>query len=273
MSIDLAGPLLLVGAGKMGGAMLRGWLDGGLDPKSVHVLDPAPSPEMAALFQAHGIEAGDKPEPGLEPAIVVLAVKPQILGAVMPEIESLVGPDTVVLSIAAGKTLGFLEEHLPKGAAAVRAMPNTPAAIGQGVTAVCANAHVTPAMRTACEALLQAAGSVHWIENEDLMDAVTAVSGSGPAYVFLLTECMAEAGVELGLDRELAAALARETVSGAGALMAGSKEEAGQLRQNVTSPQGVTAAALEVLMEKDAMPGLLKRALAKAAARSGELSS
>jgi pyrroline-5-carboxylate reductase len=273
MNVGLAGPLLLVGAGKMGGALLAGWLRQGLDPASVFVKDPAPPPEVAALIARHGIAAEVAPPLPAPPSVIVLAVKPQLMDEVLPQLRPLIGDDTVVLSIAAGRTLQSLVRHLPQGAAIVRAMPNMPAAIGQGITVACANAAVTPDQARACDALLEAVGEVVWIVDEVLLDAITAVSGSGPAYVFLLAECLAEAGVAAGLDPNLAARLARATVAGAGELLRRSDLSPSELRQNVTSPKGTTAAALSVLMGEDGMQELLTRAIAAAAKRSRDLTS
>jgi pyrroline-5-carboxylate reductase len=206
------------------------------------------------------------------PAIVVLAVKPQIMDGVLSKLAPRIGPSSVVLSIAAGRTLVRLASHLPDKAAIVRAMPNTPAAIGRGITVACANAHVSRDQALQCSMLLEAVGEVIFIDDEALLDAVTAVSGSGPAYVFLLAECLAEAGEEAGLSPELAARLARETVAGAGELLHRSDLSPAELRTNVTSPKGTTAAALEVLMGKKGLADLLKRAVKKAAKRSRELS-
>jgi len=266
-------PLVLVGAGKMGGALLYGWLEQGIAATDIVVQDPALSREIAALLEARGVRCIFEPDVSLHPKIVVLAVKPQMIGTVLPELQSLIKPDTVLLSIAAGKTLAGLAALLPEGTAVVRAMPNTPTAIGQGVSVVCANAAATQEQRETCGDLLKAGGAVFWLDDEGLMDAVTAVSGSGPAYVFLLTECMAKAGVSLGLPADLAEELAKLTVAGAGVLMRQSDEPPAQLRQNVTSPNGVTAAALSVLMGEDGMQELLARALKAAAERSKELSS
>ncbi|MET0841284.1 MAG: pyrroline-5-carboxylate reductase [Methyloceanibacter sp.] len=273
MNLHLGGPLLLVGAGRMGGALLAGWLREGLDPTSVYVQDPTPAPEAAALMASRGIRVRHQAKLPTAPAVVVLAVKPQIIDDVLPTLASAIGPSTVLLSIAAGRTLANLAAHLPHGTAVVRAMPNTPAAIGQGMTVACASAEVTRDQALRCNMLLEAVGDVIWMDDESLIDAVTAVSGSGPAYVFLLAECLAEAGVEAGLDPELAARLARATVLGAGELLRRSDLSAAELRQNVTSPKGVTAAALAVLMGKDGFADLLKRAVAAAAKRSRELSS
>jgi pyrroline-5-carboxylate reductase len=272
MTLRLAGPLLLVGAGKMGGALLAGWLRQGLDPGLVVVQDPAPSPDVVALMASHGIAGGSPPLPRT-PSVIVLAVKPQAMEAVLPEVAPLVGKATVVLSIAAGRSLASLAKPLPKGTAIVRAMPNTPASIGQGISVACANAAVTRDQALGCDMLLEAAGEVVWIEDEALLDAVTAVSGSGPAYVFLLAECLAEAGVAEGLDHELATRLARATVAGAGELLRRADLTPAQLRENVTSPNGTTAAALAVLTGKHGLQELLLRAVAAAAKRSRELSS
>ena len=273
MTVTLGGPLLLVGAGKMGGALLAGWLRQGLDPALVYVQDPTPAPEVAALMASHGIRLRHQAKLPAAPSGMVIAVKPQIMDEVLPPLGSSIGPTTVVLSIAAGRTLANLASRLPPGSAIVRAMPNTPASIGQGMTVACASSEVTRDQALLCNMLLEAVGEVIWIDDEALLDAVTAVSGSGPAYVFLLAECLAEAGVAEGLDREFAARLARATIAGAGELLRRSDLSPGELRQNVTSPKGVTAVALEVLMGKDGLSDLLKRAVAAAAKRSRELSS
>jgi pyrroline-5-carboxylate reductase len=268
----LDGVLVLAGAGKMGGALLSGWLARGLDPARIVVQDPAPPPEVRALLEAHGIEARSALDPGLPPpAVLVIAVKPQAMDAVFLPLARLAGPNTLVVSIAAGRSIAGFERHLAPGIAVVRAMPNTPAAVGRGITVCVANAHVTPAQKNLCDALLGAVGEVAWIEDEATMDAVTAVSGSGPAYVFLLTECLAEAGIAAGLSEVLARQLARATVSGSGELLRRSEDDPAVLRQNVTSPGGTTAAALAVLMGKDGLSELMQKAVAEAARRSREL--
>jgi pyrroline-5-carboxylate reductase len=254
----------------MGGALLEGWLRQGLDPAHVFVRDPSPPAEVAALIARHKIEAARLPQ---KPTAIVIAVKPQLVDETLAELAPAIAKSTVVLSIAAGRTLATLARHLPKGTAIVRAMPNTAAAIGHSMTVACANDAVSRDQALACGSLLEAVGEVMWIEDECLMDAITAVSGSGPAYVFLLAECLAEAGREAGLDAELANELARATVSGAGALLSHSDLSAAKLRENVTSPKGTTAAALEVLMGKGGFKELLVRAVAAAAKRSRELSS
>ncbi len=279
MTLRLTGPLLLVGAGKMGGALLAGWLGRGLDPTQIFIQDPALSEAMAAFASAHGISvceeiaAGDALALPASPAVVLVAVKPDVTDKTLPEIAPLVGADTVVLSVAAGRTCTSLSRHLPEGMAVVRAMPNTPASVGEGITVCFANADVTLGQRAACDALLSAVGEVVWIEDEALLDPVTAVSGCGPAYVFHLAECLEQAGIEAGLPADLAARLARATVSGAGALLKQSEHDAATLRTHVTSPNGTTAAALEVLMDEEALKALLAKAVAAASKRSRELSS
>ena len=205
--------------------------------------------------------------------MILLAVKPDLTAKLMPELEPMIGERSVVLSIAAGRTLHSLGLLLPPGTAIVRAMPNTAASVGRSVTVACANDAVTRDQALECSMLLEAVGEVVWIDDESLMDAVTAVSGSGPAYVFLLAECLAEAGRAAGLDAELSRRLARATVEGAGELLRRSDLSPHELREKVTSPKGTTAAALEVLMGKDGMQELLARAVAAAAKRSRELSS
>jgi pyrroline-5-carboxylate reductase len=211
---------------------------------------------------------GPVPQP---PAVIVVAVKPQVMDEVFPPLARLAGKGTVVLSIAAGRTIAGFERHLAPGVAVIRSMPNTPAAIGRGITVAVGNAHVTPAQRAACDALLRAVGEVAWVDDEGLIDAVTAVSGSGPAYVFYLAECLAEAGVKAGLAPELAQKLARWTVAGSGELLHRSDLGADVLRQNVTSPGGTTFAALQVLMADGGLPKLMREAVAAATRRSREL--
>ena len=273
MTLRLAGPLLLVGAGKMGGALLEGWLRQGLDPATVFIQDPAPAPDVLSLAARQGIATGTAPDLPSPPSVIVMAVKPDLVAKLLPEIEPMIGEATVLLSIAAGRTLESLARVLPPGTAIVRAMPNTAAAVGQSMTAACANAAVTAAQAAECTALLEAVGDVVWLDDETLLDAVTAVSGSGPAYVFLLAECLAEAGRAAGLDAGLAQRLARATVEGAGVLLRQSDLSPAELREKVTSPKGTTAAALEVLMGKEGVKELLTRAVAAAAKRSKELSS
>jgi pyrroline-5-carboxylate reductase len=272
MSSELSssGAIVLVGAGNMGGAMLSGWLKSGVPGASVVVVDPGPSAQMMDIIKAAGATHVTAAPSDLTAGVLFLAVKPQVMEAVLPLVKSAVGAATVVVSVAAGKTLGFLEKHLGE-AAMVRAMPNTPAMVGRGVTGAFANARVTPTQRDHVHALLRVSGPVEWVPDEADIDAVTALSGSGPAYVFYLVECMAEAGRKLGLQADLAMRLARETVAGAGELMHQSPDDAARLRQNVTSPGGTTAAALSVLMADDAMQPLFDKALAAARKRAEEL--
>ena len=258
--------IVLAGAGKMGGAMLTGWLAGGLDAKCVAVIEPHPSDEINALG-ARGVRLNPK-ETG-DVATLVVALKPQMFREAGPALKSFVGSSTLVVSIMAGTTIAALQEVC--GGSVVRAMPNTPAAIGRGMTVAVAANNVSAAQREVADALLRATGSVEWVDDEDLMDAVTAVSGSGPAYIFLLAEELARAGVAAGLPAELATKLARETVAGSGELLHRSDAPSATLRQNVTSPGGTTAAALEVLMGEGGMQQLMIRAVAAATRRSKEL--
>lgn len=267
---DIPGRVLLVGAGKMGGAMLEGWLDLGLEPAKAAVIDPGPPPEVATLLEKRGVALN--PLNGGPPAVMLLAVKPQVAGDVLAKVAPLAGPQTLVVSVMAGKTLGFLEAAFAPGTAVVRSIPNTPAAIGRGMTVAVANATVTPEQMTIADALLRSTGGVEWVDEEGLIDVATAVSGSGPAYVFLLAEALAEAGAKAGLPADLADRIARATVSGAGELIARSGIDPAQLRRNVTSPNGTTAAALSILMDETHGFGpLLTEAVAAAARRSREL--
>src|SRR5690348_6981186 len=263
---NITGKIALAGAGKMGGAMLTGWLAGGLDPKRVVVIEPTPSVDITALVPK-GIRLNPKDAGAVE--TLVVAVKPQSFREAGAALKAHVAPSTLVVSIMAGTPIKSLQEVC--GGAAVRAMPNTPAAIGRGITVAVAASNVSAAQRATADALLRATGSVEWVDDESLMDAVTAVSGSGPAYVFLLAEELARAGVEAGLPAELATKLARETVAGSGELLHRSDLDSATLRQNVTSPGGTTAAALEVLMGKDGMQPLMIRAIAAATQRSKDL--
>jgi len=263
-------PLALVGAGKMGGALVAGWLERGLDPLAVVVVDPSPPPDSAAILAKAGIASAPAP-PNVVARVIVVAVKPQIIGGVLPDLRRMIGPATVVLSIAAGATLANLEAGLGP-AAIVRSIPNTPAQVGRGATAAIANLRVDAAGKALVTALLEAVGVVAWVDDEALIDVATAVSGSGPAYVFLLAECLAEAAAAEGLPPELAARLARATVSGAGELLQQSRLSPAELRKNVTSPNGTTAAALAILMSASGLAPLMRQAVAAARQRSRELS-
>jgi pyrroline-5-carboxylate reductase len=263
--------LLLIGCGRMGGALLSGWLERELAERYV-VVEPAAGARAVTLSpHVSFLESADEIDPGFRPPVAVIAVKPQVMAEALGHYRSLAAAGTLFLSIAAGRTLSFLAAQLGAGAALVRAMPNTPAAIGHGISVLCANATVDAAGRARAEALLAAVGEVAWINDEALMDAVTAVSGSGPAYVFLLIECLAKAGVAAGLPAPLAERLARATVAGSGELARVSPESAAALREAVTSPGGTTRAALDVLMAADGLEPLLRRAVLAAAKRSKEL--
>ncbi|MCB1312089.1 MAG: pyrroline-5-carboxylate reductase [Sedimentitalea sp.] len=259
--------LVLLGCGKMGSAMLAGWLQRGLPAASVWVIDPQPSDWV----MAQGVRV-NAPLPE-RPAIVLVAVKPQMMGAALPALAAMGGGGTLFVSVAAGTPIAAFEAVLGKGTPIVRAMPNTPAAIGRGITALIGNETAGPDDLDLAEALLSAVGQVVRIEDEAQMDAVTGVSGSGPAYVFHLIETLAAAGAAQGLPADLAMRLAKATVAGAGALAEAAEADPAQLRVNVTSPNGTTQAALEVLMdEANGFPALLDRAVAAATARSRELS-
>jgi len=271
----MSAPIILAGGGKMGSAMLVSWLDRGVDPSSMFVVEPH-ADNAAVLAGRHGVTVfADASEisTDVRPHTIVFAVKPQVMESVVPAYAHFVGTRPVFLSIAAGRTIASFEDLLGSEAAIVRAMPNTPAAIGRGITVACSNGAVTDAQRVTCTGLLEAVGEVAWVEDEALMDAVTAVSGSGPAYVFLLAECLAEAGIDAGLPASLARRLACATVTGAGELLHRSEEPPGTLRQNVTSPGGTTAAALEVLMGAGGLQALMTSAVAAAVRRSRDLAS
>ncbi len=268
----LGGHLLLVGCGKMGGALLNGWFEEGLSVGEIFVVEPfAETREALAAKGVTSVSHLDELDAALSPAVVVLAVKPQHMPDAVPFYRRLARPGTVFLSIAAGTTIGFFEGQLGREAAIVRSMPNTPAAIGRGISVLCANGRVSADQRETCEFLMRAVGEVAWVEEEALLDPVTAVSGSGPAYVFLLVETLAQAGVEAGLPEDLAMRLARATVSGAGELVRRSEEAPATLRRHVTSPGGTTQAALEVLTADDGLQPLMTRAVAAAKRRSEEL--
>ncbi len=263
--------LLLIGAGKMGGAMLEGWLRQGLPPGNVTIVDPYPSDRMKALA-AEGltIATGSAVQPS---DVVLLATKPQTLDTAVETLRAAVTPDTLLISVIAGKTIANLRERADKARAVVRAMPNTPAAVGRGITGCAASPETTSGQVALATTLLQSIGRVEWVGDESLIDAVTALSGSGPAYVFHLVEAMAAAGEKVGLPADLAMRLARATVEGAGELLYREPQTpAAQLRQNVTSPGGTTAAALEHLMAPDGLGPLMDKAVAAAKRRAGELS-
>lgn len=261
-------PILLVGCGRMGSAMLSGWRERGLAPS--FAVDPAPAakafagPDMTVVADSAEIPGS------FRPSAIVLAVKPQNAAETLPAYRRFAA-QSVFLSIMAGRTIGGMRDLLGNAAAIVRAMPNTPAAVRQGVTVACPSETVTLPQRSLCDQLLQAIGVVAWADREALLDPVTAVSGSGPAYVFLLAELMEKAAIEQGIPADLARLLARQTVSGSGALLAASPEDAAELRKAVTSPGGTTAAALQVLMAVSAWPASLSEAIAAATKRSRQL--
>jgi pyrroline-5-carboxylate reductase len=269
----LHGDLVLVGAGKMGGALLEGWLRMGLDPARVVLVDPAPPPEMVDLADRLSIRRNPDFATLRKVAVLLLAVKPQVIGGVIGHLPPLVSPDTLVVSVMAGKTMAWMAGHLPPGTAIVRSIPNTPAAVGRGITAAVPNAAVTPTQRALAQTLLEGTGEAVWVDREELIDAATAVSGSGPAYVFLLAESLAKAGEAVGLPAELAMRLARVTVEGAGELLHRSPLDPATLRRNVTSPNGTTQAALNVLMAQNGLDPLMAAAVAAAEQRSRELSA
>jgi pyrroline-5-carboxylate reductase len=265
-------PLLLIGCGKMGGALLRGWLRAGLSADGVHIVDPQiqdiapPEAREASKYQSLDDVPSD-----LSPRLVLLAVKPQMMDAILPALGQWVGPDTLVLSIAAGIRVNHLQKEIGGGPKVIRAMPNTPSAIGKGVAVLVASRDCDGKDRALATRLFTVSGDVHWIEEESLMDAVTGLSGSGPAYFFLLVEAMSAGGVAAGLDPELAAALARRTAIGASALLESSDQSPEQLRRNVTSPKGTTEAALAILTKDGIFEELMSKAILAATKRGKEL--
>ena len=273
MTFELRGTLVLVGAGKMGGAMLEGWLKGGADPKKIAVIDPSPPPEVKSLIEKHAVRWNPAISGIADAEVLLVALKPQAMEDVLPGVVPLGASKPLIISVAAGKTIASFERHFGGSAAIIRTIPNTPAAVGRGITAMAANPHVSPAQLQLARALLSAIGEVVTVADEAMIDAATAVSGSGPAYVFYLTECLAAAGAKAGLPAALAMQLARATVAGAGELMRLSGQPAAILRQNVTSPKGTTDAALQVLMAENGMQPLFDKAIAAATRRSRELAS
>jgi pyrroline-5-carboxylate reductase len=262
--------LLLAGAGKMGGALLRAWLDRGYDPRKIGVIEPRPSPELVELVESKGVTLGPPSRP---PQVLVLAMTPQNFDEAVALLAPFASRDTLVVSILAGKSIANIAARFPQAKAIVRAMPNLAAAVRRGMTALAANAAATPGQRAAAEALFAATGGVEWLGPEELIDAATAISGSGPAYVFYLAEALASAGAALGLPAGVAARLARATVEGAGELLFQCPESTvAELRENVTSRGGTTAAALEVLMAQDGLTPLIARAVKAAKRRAAALS-
>ncbi len=272
--IDAGVPMLLVGCGKMGSALLSGWIERGVEPSQVSVVEQHPDATQAATaLGARVLGAAAELEADFAPAVVVFAVKPQQMDQVLPDVRRFAASGSTFLSIAAGKTIAYFTAGLGDAAAVVRAMPNTPAAVGRGMSVLVANDKANAGRRELCERLLASVGEVAWVEDEALLDAVTAVSGGGPAYVFLLIETLAKAGVEAGLPEVLSLRLARVTVAGAGELVHQAAEPVSRLRENVTSPGGTTLEALKVLMAQDGLQPLMTRAIAAATRRSRELAS
>ncbi len=271
MSEKLTRPLLLIGCGKMGGALLNGWLESSIAAAGVTIIEPTGAADFAGRDGVTVLADPSELPDGFDPEVVVLAVKPQQMDAVLGHYAGFAGPDSVFISIAAGTSMAVFERALGPEAAIVRAMPNTPAAIGQGITVLYPNGRTSSGQMDLSLALLRAVGEAHAVNDEGLMDAVTALSGGGPAYVFLMIECMTQAGIEAGLPAELAAQLSLVTVAGAGQLALNSDEAPATLRQNVTSPAGTTYEALQVLMADDALQPLMTRAIAAATQRGREL--
>lgn len=267
--------LALIGSGKMGGAMLEGWIATGLKGEAIQVVDPNPPADLRTLAMTHRFRINPSMRDVEPPQVLVLAIKPQMLEAAAPMIRHFVGPQTLVISILAGKTIANLRDNMP-AVAVVRAMPNLPSSIRWGVSGAFASPEVQPYQKAMADALLKAVGTVEWLEDENLIDAVTAVSGSGPAYVFHLTECLAQAGIQAGLPHDLAERLAAATVVGSGQLILKGGLPPTKLRQNVTSPGGTTAAALDVLMPEhstgETMMTLMVKAVAAAKKRAEDLS-
>jgi pyrroline-5-carboxylate reductase len=269
--VNLTGKLVLIGAGKMGTAMLEGWLKAGVRGDQVVIFDPAPPPETVGLIEGHGITHNPTPDSVSGIEVILLAIKPQMVDEVLPGLKALAREKPLVVSVVAGKTIAALKAHFGQDAPVIRTIPNTPSAVGRGITAMAPGNDVSDAQVELATALLTAIGEVVTVDDEGLIDAATAISGSGPAYIFYMTECLTEAGKALGLPDDVAVRLARATVAGAGELMRVTGTDAATLRQNVTSPKGTTYAALQVLMAGDGMEPLLRKATAAAEKRSREL--
>lgn len=268
-SAPCGGTILLLGAGRMGGAMLRGWLAQGVPASAISVADPTPSPDLAELAARTGVRLNPADRAPVD--VLVVAVKPQMVESAAAGVQALLAPHMLVLSIMAGKTLADLRRLFPGAGSVVRAMPNLPAAVGRGATVAVAEAGCPVDRRERAASLLTAVGSLEWLADEALVDAATALSGSGPAYVFYLVECLTRAGVEVGLPADVSERLARATVEGAGALMGATGQPAAELRAGVTSPGGTTAAGLSKLMADDHLQTLLNATLRAASQRAAEL--
>jgi len=268
----LSGRLVLIGAGKMGTAMLQGWLDAGVAGEQVVIFDPAPPPETMAVIAQHSISHNPALDSVDGVEAILVAVKPQMVDEVLPAVADLAKDDPLVVSVVAGKTIAAFRQHFGDTTPIIRTIPNTPAAVGRGITAMAASDGVSAKQSELATALLASLGEVVTVADEALIDACTAISGSGPAYIFYMTECMTAAAMKLGLPADIAEQLARATVAGAGELMRATGTPAGTLRENVTSPKGTTHAALQVLMaDEDGMKQLMIRATAEAEKRSREL--
>lgn len=263
--------LLLVGAGKMGSAMLKGWFKAGLNPNGVYVQDPHIHPEMAQYLQHNKIAFGDAAPAIFNPQVIILAVKPQVMDTILPHLKGFVNADSLFISVAAGKKIKSYEAILGENANIIRLMPNTPAAISDGMSVLVGNQNVSKTHKKLGLALARTVGLAEFIDDEGLMDAVTALSGSGPAYVFHMAEAMTKAGVKAGLPESLAHTLALQTIKGSGNLMAQSSDHPSVLRENVTSPKGTTAAGLDVLMGNNALENLMIKTIAAAKKRGEEL--
>ncbi|MBE7638072.1 pyrroline-5-carboxylate reductase [Sneathiella sp. P13V-1] len=264
--------VLLVGCGNMGGAMLGGWIEQNIKPNNIVVVDP--SPDNLEKAQKLGCRSFSSPlliEEGYVPDVIIFAVKPQVIGDVMESYKEFAREGALIISIAAGTKIQKFQEQLGQDAAIIRTMPNTPAAIRQGMMVSCGNEHVTEEHKKLCDILMEAIGETAWVEDEDDIDRVTGLSGSGPAYVFYMIESMIKAGVAAGLSEELSTLLAKTTVAGAGQLAIHSTEDVSKLRENVTSPGGTTAAGLQVLMAEDGLAPLMEKTVAAAIVRSKEL--
>ncbi|MDA1237978.1 MAG: pyrroline-5-carboxylate reductase [Proteobacteria bacterium] len=258
--------ILLIGCGKMGSALLGGWLNQGLEADDITVIEPNPSKWLVSQKINLNKIIPEKP------SIVIIAVKPQLMSKAVPNLKTLGNSDTLFISIAAGTSISYFEKTLGDKTPIIRVMPNTPAAIGKGITAVVGNKYANNHYMEQADLLLSAVGKTVRLESESQIDTVTAVSGSGPAYVFHLIEALAAAGVTNGLSPELSMVLAKATVVGAGYLAEASDESPENLRINVTSPGGTTQAALAILMDnKNGFFDLLERAVFAASQRSKEL--
>ena len=265
--------ILLVGCGNMGKAILEGWLERGLYASDISIIEPNLKliENFGENFLTNCFSSPEKLPTKFNPRVIFFAVKPQLMNDIVPFYSKFNSSHSVFISIAAGKTIEFFENHLTNTASIIRAMPNTPASVRRGITVAFSNSKVTDSDRDMAHNLLKAIGAVEWVNEEALIDSVTALSGGGPAYVFLLTECLARAGIESGLPSDLSTKLARATISGSGELLYQSSESPSTLRKNVTSPGGTTEKALQVLMENDEWQSIISRAIAAATARSKEL--